>query len=84
MFVITGILESIERDDAVDLIKRHGGRVTQAVSKKTSFVVAGRDPGMSKIEKVRLLQFSHAATLRILSRVKKIFIFWDRRGTIFL
>ena len=52
MFVITGILESIERDDAVDLIKRHGGRVTQAVSKKTSYVVAGRDPGMSKIEKV--------------------------------
>jgi replication factor C subunit 1 len=54
VFVVTGVLESIERDDAVDLIKRYGGKVTQAVSKKTSFVVVGRDPGMSKMEKVRL------------------------------
>lgn len=55
MFVVTGVLESIEREDAVDVIKRHGGKVTQAVSKKTSYLVVGRDPGMSKMEKVRLL-----------------------------
>ena len=51
--MISGVLESIERDDAVDLIQRHGGKVTKAVSKKTSYLVVGRDPGMSKIEKVR-------------------------------
>ncbi|XP_065063673.1 replication factor C subunit 1-like [Rhopilema esculentum] len=50
-FVITGILESIEREQAVDLVKRHGGKVVSAVSKKTSYLVVGRDPGESKISK---------------------------------
>ena len=52
-FVITGVLESIERDDAMDLIQRYGGKVTGSVSKKTSYVVVGRDAGESKLSKVR-------------------------------
>ena len=44
-FVITGILESIEREEAADLIQRYVGKVTQSVSKKKSQVVVGRDPG---------------------------------------
>ena len=52
-FVITGVLESIERDDAADLIQRYGGKVTQSVSKKTSYIVVGRDAGESKLSKVR-------------------------------
>ena len=51
-FVITGILESIEREEAADLIQRYGGKVTQSVSKKTSYVIMGRDPGKSKLSKV--------------------------------
>ena len=51
-FVIMGILESIEREEAADLIQRYGGKVTQSVSKKTSYVVVGRDPGESKLSKV--------------------------------
>ena len=51
-FVITGILESVEREEAADLIQRYGGKVTQSVSKKTSYVVVGRDPGESKLSKV--------------------------------
>ena len=51
-FVSTGILESIEREEAADLIQRYGGKVTQSVSKKTSYVVVGRDPGESKLSKV--------------------------------
>ena len=39
-------MESIERErEAADLIQRYGGKVTQSVSKKTSYVVVGRDPG---------------------------------------
>ena len=34
-FVITGILESIEREETTDLIQRYGGKITQSVSKKT-------------------------------------------------
>ena len=52
-FVITGVLEGIERDDAVDLIQRYGGKVTHSVSKKTSYIVVGRDAGESKLSKVR-------------------------------
>lgn len=49
-FVITGVLESLEREDASDLIKKYGGKVTSAVSGKTSFVLAGSEPGDSKIK----------------------------------
>ena len=50
--VIKGILESIERVEAADLIQRCGEKVTQSVNKKTSYVVVGRDPGESKLSKV--------------------------------
>ena len=51
-FVITGILESVEREEAADLIQRYGGKVTQSVSKKNSQVVVRQDPGESKLSKV--------------------------------
>ena len=51
-FVITGVLESNEREEATDLIQRYGGKVTQSVSKKTSYVIVGRDPGVHKFFKV--------------------------------
>ena len=51
-FVIIGVLESIEREEAADLIQRYGGKVTQSVSKKTSYVIVGRDPGVHKFFKV--------------------------------
>ncbi|XP_034280711.1 replication factor C subunit 1 [Pantherophis guttatus] len=54
-FVITGILESIERDEAKSLIERYGGKVTGNISKKTSYLVKGRDCGMSKCEKASAL-----------------------------
>ena len=51
-FIITGIMESIEREEAADLIQRYDGKVTQSVSKKTSYDVVGWDPGESKLFKV--------------------------------
>lgn len=52
-FVITGVLESLERDEAKSLIEKYGGKVTGSLSKKTSYLVAGRDAGESKLSKVR-------------------------------
>ncbi|XP_064305374.1 replication factor C subunit 1 [Phalacrocorax carbo] len=54
-FVITGVLECIERDDAKSLIERYGGKVTGNVSKKTNYLVMGRDCGQSKCEKASTL-----------------------------
>ena len=44
-FVLTGTLPAMTREAARALIESHGGRVTTSVSKKTSYVVAGSDPG---------------------------------------
>jgi replication factor C subunit 1 len=52
-FVFTGVLESLERDDATNLVKRYGGKVTGAPSSKTSYVVLGNDAGPKKIETIR-------------------------------
>ncbi|XP_068448228.1 replication factor C subunit 1 [Clinocottus analis] len=51
MFVLTGVMESMERDDAKCLIERYGGKVTGNISKKTTYLVQGRDSGVSKLEK---------------------------------
>ena len=53
-FVLTGELESFTREEASDMIREYGGKVTGSVSKKTSFVVAGANPG-SKEKKAKLL-----------------------------
>jgi DNA ligase (NAD+) len=52
--VITGTLPSLSRQQAAALIEQHGGRITDSVSKKTTFVLAGDSPG-SKLEKARSL-----------------------------
>ncbi len=53
-FVLTGSLESLEREVAKEKIRALGGEVSESVSKKTSYVVVGAEPG-SKYEKAQKL-----------------------------
>lgn len=49
-FVITGTLENFSRDEIKELIENNGGKVSGSVSKKTSYVIIGDNPG-SKADK---------------------------------
>jgi DNA ligase (NAD+) len=49
-FVLTGTLPNLTREQATEMIEDAGGKVTSSVSKKTSYVVVGADPG-SKYDK---------------------------------
>jgi DNA ligase (NAD+) len=50
-FVITGTLPSMSREQAAELIVAHGGKVTGSVTKKTSYLLLGSDPGGTKYTK---------------------------------
>ncbi len=54
-FVITGTLKSMTRNEAKALIEKHGGKTTESVSSKTTYVIVGEDPG-SKFEKAKKLK----------------------------
>jgi DNA ligase (NAD+) len=53
-FVFTGGLANRSREEAGEIVKQHGGQVVSSVSKKTSYVVVGTDPG-SKFDKAKEL-----------------------------
>ncbi len=54
VFVLTGSLTGLSREDATLRIERAGGKVTSSVSKKTSALLAGEEPG-GKLDKARAL-----------------------------
>ncbi|MGB2859574.1 MAG: BRCT domain-containing protein, partial [Candidatus Microthrix parvicella] len=49
--VVTGTLEGFNREEAAAAIKERGGKSPGSVSKKTTAVVVGEDPGASKLTK---------------------------------
>jgi DNA ligase (NAD+) len=55
IFVVTGTLPGMTREQAEELIKSHGGKIAGSVSKKTSYLLAGTDPGGTKLSKAQEL-----------------------------
>ena len=53
-FVVTGTLPTFSREGMKEFIEQHGGKVTDSVSKNTSYLVLGEGPG-SKLEKAKAL-----------------------------
>ena len=55
-FVVSGIFETVSRDELKELIDSNGGKVVSSISAKTSFVVAGVNMGPSKRTKADSLK----------------------------
>jgi DNA ligase (NAD+) len=69
-FVLTGKLDSFSRPEAEARIKALGGKASSDVTKKTSYVVAGADPGskLAKAEKLGTKTLSEAEFLDLLDK----------------
>ena len=68
-YVITGELSGMSREDAQARLEALGAKVTGSVSKKTTALIVGADPGASKSEKARALgieTLDEAAFLRLI------------------
>ncbi|MDD5448246.1 MAG: NAD-dependent DNA ligase LigA [Actinomycetota bacterium] len=54
-FVFTGALEDFTREEASEIVESLGGKASNSVSSRTDYVVAGKDPGGTKLAKAREL-----------------------------
>jgi DNA ligase (NAD+) len=67
-FVITGTLPTLKRDEAKDSIEKHGGKVSDSISAKTDYLVAGEKAGskLAKAEKLGIKIISEAELLEMI------------------
>ena len=68
--VITGVFESISRNELKKLIEDNGGKVSSSISSKTSYIVAGDNMGPSKREKAEKLNISLINEYEFLQLIK--------------
>lgn len=45
-------MDSLEREEAEELIKKHGGQISHSVSKKLDYIIVGDEAGPTKMAKV--------------------------------
>ncbi len=70
-YVLTGTLDSMSRDEAAQSIRELGGTVTDSVSRRTTALIVGRDPGETKTRRAAELgipTMNEAAFLRLIGR----------------
>ncbi|ODM98365.1 Replication factor C subunit 1 [Orchesella cincta] len=70
-FVMSGVLDSLEREDCKALIVKYGGKVTTSVSGKTTYLIIGDDPGESKIDKAKQLKVPQITEDDLLEMIRK-------------
>ncbi len=68
--VITGVFESISRNELKKLIEDNGGKVSSSISSKTSYIVAGDNMGPSKREKAEKLNILLINEHEFLQKIK--------------
>ena len=57
-FVVSGVFETVSRDELKKLIEDNGGKVSSSISSKTNYVIAGENMGPSKRDKATSLGIS--------------------------
>lgn len=70
IFVITGTLSTLKRNEAKDLIEKAGGKVTGSISAKTDYLVVGEEAGskLKKAQQLGITQLSEAELMEMLLR----------------
>ncbi|MFD0988999.1 NAD-dependent DNA ligase LigA [Mariniflexile jejuense] len=67
--VVSGVFESLSRDELKKLIEDNGGKVSSSISSKTSFIVAGDAMGPSKKQKAEALNISIISEYEFLQKI---------------
>jgi DNA ligase (NAD+) len=75
-FVVTGRLERLSRNEAESLIKRNGGAVGSSVTRKTSYIVVGEEPG-SKLAKAEQLDVKALDEDAFVELLRERDVTWD-------
>ena len=70
-FVVTGTLEGYTRTEIKSFIQVNGGKLTSSISKKTSYLVLGENPG-SKLDKAKNLGTKIISVIELLELPKKL------------
>lgn len=70
IIVVSGIFETLSRNELKKLIEDNGGKVSNSISSKTSFIVAGKNMGPSKKQKALSLGISVITENEFLQRIK--------------
>jgi DNA ligase (NAD+) len=72
IFVLTGTLPSMSRDDAKALVEAAGGKVAGSVTKKTNYLVAGSDAGnkLAKAQELGITIIAEIELKRLLEELK--------------
>jgi DNA ligase (NAD+) len=80
VFVLTGTLPTMSRDEASALIKAQGGKVSGSVSKKTDYVVAGEAAGskLTKAQELGVKVIDESALLDLLGQASQTMITTDQ------
>lgn len=68
--VVSGVFQSVSRDELKKLIEDNGGKVSSSISSKTSFIVAGDAMGPSKKKKAEDLKISILTEQEFLEKVR--------------
>ena len=69
-FVVSGVFETVSRDELKKLIEDNGGKVSSSISSKTSFIVAGDKMGPSKKQKAEQLSIKLLSEAEFLQKIK--------------